>query len=117
MRQALEDAHQLTTLRMINGEMLERIHDCHRIPAHRPSPNMEGLSGYPVAPTLLSAFIPCMMKKSSVRIASPTLNQQDLVRHLIKGCCTIKYVSILCQERGGHVYTIQPHLVRINFLV
>ena len=102
---------------MIFGEIIQDIYQGHRVPTHRSAPEIQRLSRMRIRPTLLPGFIPAVIKQTGFRISDMTLHQNKLSGNIIEVRVFMETLRIFGIERLGHVQAIQPHLIRINFLV
>src|SRR5688572_12050610 len=101
---------------MVIWKMLERVHQAHRIPAHRTPPNVRRLTGFLVRPTLLFRFIPAVIKQPGLFIASVLFHPNKLVRNVVP-IVFAENLRVLRIERLAHIEPVEPHLPRVYLLV
>ena len=70
-----------------------------------------------VRPFLIFALVPSVIEQTGLWVSGVPLNSDDLMSHIVEPCRLVESRGELGIERGGHIDTVQPHLVGIDLLV
>ena len=102
---------------MILGNIFQSIYQSHKPPTDTTSPEIWGMTGFRISPSLTPILIPCMIIKSSLGVISMLMAESELFNSLINPFRMIEFSSISSHKRRSHIQSIQPHLIRIYFFM
>ena len=96
---------------------LQRINQSHRIPPHRTSPSVLGLSRDGIRPTFGAAHVRRMAIKPVLWIVCVAGTGHKLIDYIRISLRKIITERIFRVERSSHINAVQPHLMRVNLFV
>ncbi len=112
-RESGKNRDQGGAARIAVGQILNRVHQGHHVPAHSAAPEDGGIAGGFVGPNQLLRFIPAVIQQAGLGIAQMRFADDKLFYDVVERLGLGERGGVFGVERLGHVEAVEPHLLRI----